>query len=467
MTALPILLIQLRRLGDLIMTFPLLYSLRMRYPANPIFFVGEESFYKELQPFVPGVKFFPAGRLGALSHEFFEMIINLDSRPEAALCTASAKANLKIGPQSLANGSQHIEGFWQLYRASLTQNNRHNLFHWGDLNRLDLEYPLSPLPSTTPKSKTANGRIGLFVGASEASKRPENEFWTVLARLLLARGFKPVFLGGPAEKEAGEKIAAKAGLKNANFCGKTSLGQLASLLKSLDLLITPDTGPMHLADCLGISVFNLSMGNVHAAETGPIHPGHLLMRSGISCAACWQCDRGRLLCRNSFNPALVARIAHAYIKDELSSLDSSIIPAELLLSSRDENGLYKLSPVFSTSRHTARDALDRFWQTAFLFFNSRQSYTQLQQKVKNLAHISPVLVKNMHKNTMKLLSLLVACARAKKDLPPNLWQSFPRNLSLFAGFIEMSLQNDSFSRTALSQALELTAHIGELFALSA
>lgn len=446
------------------MTFPLLSGLHKRYPSNPVLFAGEERFYKELQAFVPTVSFFPASKLATLSRKKFEMLINLDSHPLASRFTAAAQANFKIGPQLQENGVQRIAAFWQLYRASLTQNNYHNLFHWGDLNRLDLEYPLSPLPAHSA-TRPADGRIGLFIGASEAAKRPGPEFWAALVRMLLSRGYKPLLLGGPDEKAAGENIAARAGLKSINFCGKTSLAQLAALLQSLDLLISPDTGPMHLADWLGVPVFNLSMGNVHAPETGPMRPGHLIMRSSISCAGCWQCTRGKLLCHRSFNPALIARIAQAYLKDELSSLDPSTIPAELMLSGRDENGLYSLSPLFPASRNRTRSILDRFWQTAFLFFASRQKLAQPREEAVELARLSPALYENLQKNIKKLLSLLLACAKGKSELPPGLWQSFPRNSSLFAGFLEMYLQNESFSKEALRHALELTAQIEDLLAL--
>lgn len=442
------------------MTFPLLTRLRLRYPENPILFAAEEAFYKDLKPLVPGVQFLPRSSLPRLAEGKYEMVINLDSRPEAAMCAAKAMADLKIGHLLQDDGVERVEGFWQLYRASLTANNRHNLFHWGDLNRLDLDWPLPALNNPGPV-KTATSRIGLFIGASEAAKRPEPDFWIAFARHFLAAGLKPVILGGPGEKEAGEHIARRANLEKANFCGKTNLAQLIALLRGLDLLVTPDTGPMHLADWLGARVLNLSMGNVQAWETGPMREGQLVMRAGMSCAGCWRCSRGKLYCARTFNPSLTARIALKFLNNDLAGLPSP--GTELLLSGRDENGLYTLSPL--VQGRLARSALDSFWQSAFLLFDNKLSHEAAAQKARKLAAFSPALAQSMRKNAKKLLSCLLLGARGK--FPAGVWKSFPRGMSLFAGFIEMSLQNESFSKEALNTAIARTGLIGELFAASA
>lgn len=463
MAALPLLLIQLRRLGDLIMTFPLLGMLKQQYPDSPLFFAAEEVFYRDLKKFTPQVNFFPSAALPRLATGTYKLLVNLDNRTDAAQCAEKAKTDLKIGPV-LRDTGLHVNGFWQLYRASLTGNNRHNLFHWADLNRLDLAWPLPELPKPR-MSNTGGGLVGLFTGASEAAKRPEPEFWAALARLLLAKDYKPILLGGTAEKELGQKIARRAGLEKANFCGKTSLGQLLSLLEKLDLLITPDTGPMHLADWLGTRVLNLSMGNVNAWETGPMRAGQLIIRANMSCIGCWQCRRTKPWCRNAFNPLLVSHIAQAWLQNKLKDNETQFVNSsvDLLVSSRNENGLYELIPLFSQYRHRSRTLLDKFWREAFLFFTGRAP------KPVNLAldimSLSPRLALSIRKSMRSILSRLLLLLKNNKSLPAEFWQSFPESCRLFAGFLQMSLENDNFSQTAIRQALELTAQIEETFTI--
>ena len=90
---------------------------------------------------------------------------------------------------------------------------------------------------------------------------------------------------------------------------------MAAVLRGLDLCITPDTGPMHLADWLGVPVLTLSMGPVHARETGPTAPGQWVLRAAMSCVGCWQCRRSKLYCKQAFSPASVARAALAVLEN--------------------------------------------------------------------------------------------------------------------------------------------------------
>ena len=162
---------------------------------------------------------------------------------------------------------------------------------------------------------TRGGRTGLFVGASEAAKRPDPAFWGELARELLRRGHKPVFLGGEAERPLGAAAALAAGLPHSNLCGHFRLDELLRFLRKIDLLITPDTGPMHAGAWGGTLTLNLSMGPVNAWETAPFPPGHFVLRSTASCVGCWRCTRNPESppCRELFRPARIAFLAHCLL----------------------------------------------------------------------------------------------------------------------------------------------------------
>ena len=295
MSADPLLVLQLQRMGDLILTFPLLLALKKRWPGHPLWVAAEPQFFQELMPLAPEVVFFPLSHCSTLARGTYAAVINLSGRPEAAACLAGATAALKLGPAALPDGL-HIHGYWQLYRAALTQNNRHNAFHWSDLYRLDLDPTIRPGQTGHILPQGAgSGRVGLVLGASEAAKHPDALFWARLARRLTTAGIMPLFLGGKAEQALGQEAARLARLPQANLCGRLPLREVAAVLRGLDLCITPDTGPMHLADWLGVPVLNLSMGPVHARETGPTAPGQWVLRAAMSCVGCWQCRRSKLV----------------------------------------------------------------------------------------------------------------------------------------------------------------------------
>jgi hypothetical protein len=68
--------------------------------------------------------------------------------------------------------------------------------------------------------------------------------------------------------------------------GRTNLEELAAVLAGLDLLVTADTGPMHLAAALKTPVLALFFGPAYGPETGPYGPGHLIYQAAAPCAPC-------------------------------------------------------------------------------------------------------------------------------------------------------------------------------------
>ncbi|MCL1985092.1 MAG: glycosyltransferase family 9 protein, partial [Betaproteobacteria bacterium] len=275
----PSLVLQLQRMGDLILTFPLLARLRLAEPERPVWVVAEERFFKSLMPFAPDVVFFTPEAAPNLTGSSYRRVINLSHRPEAALLCAKLETGERFG---MLRNSEHaaINGYWQLYRASLVHNNRHNRFHWSDLNMLDIFSPqdMQRMRPLRPKA-AGQGRVGLFVGASEEGKRPSPLFWAELALALSRKDIHAVFLGGPQDKALATEAAHLARMPMLNLCGRFDLQAFAEFLRELDLLIVPDTGPMHLAAWLGTPTLNLSMGPVHAWETGPAAPGHHVLGS--------------------------------------------------------------------------------------------------------------------------------------------------------------------------------------------
>ncbi|MDL2316594.1 glycosyltransferase family 9 protein, partial [Desulfovibrio sp. OttesenSCG-928-A18] len=325
----PILILQMQRMGDLVLSFPLMGWLGARFPGHPLWVIGERHFFEPLMPLSPPATYFSYDRLPALPDRFgqaeqrysagegrqnpqargeaggqfeklrqirFHAIINLSHRAQAAALAGALRSDALIGPWMNADGDLFINGDWQLYRASLTANNRYNRYHWADLNALDIIPPsimqrtLWPKPRTNAAPGRARpSRVGLFLGASEAAKHPDAAFWSELARLLLQAGLRPVLLGGEAERGLGHAVALNLGSPALNLCGNFTISELARFIAELDLFVCPDTGPMHVAVWSATPTLNLSMGPVSPWETGPSAPGHHVLRAALPCAGCWTC----------------------------------------------------------------------------------------------------------------------------------------------------------------------------------
>ncbi|UIJ36974.1 glycosyltransferase family 9 protein [Desulfobaculum bizertense] len=448
----PLLVIQPLRMGDLILSFPLFLWLSRKFPGHPIWVAAQQTFYEQLRPVGPAVQYF------SLSHSYeklrttpYELVINLSHDSTSAKLAAEVKSEELFGPVCDAHGELHVRGFWQLYRCALVNCNRHNAFHWADLNAMDI-IPQDQMQETVwspPRSLggTSSRRVGVFLGASEALKRPCLEFWEELCELLYARKIFPVLLGGPAEQAFATELASRLSFPALNLAGKQSLSELVMTGQGLNMLMTPDTGPMHLAAWSGLKVLNLSIGNVNCMETGPYQPGHYVLRPAMSCAGCWTCRRTPSgLCHRKLKPQAVAYLASQLCRDRVPSGQSAALAGlELWKSSRSEQGLYALEPCRSTEARS-RALCSQFWQEFWLAFSGRGSAELPEKTFVHLREKYPALSERM----------LLGFARFGRDMnrilrfgstavQKNFWQQGAPVVSPLRSFAQMAMSNDNWS----------------------
>jgi heptosyltransferase-2 len=124
---------------------------------------------------------------------------------------------------------------------------------------------------------------GAFYGTA---KRWLPERFAAVADLVARRlGGRVAIVGGPAERPLGEAIAEQITAPVRLLSGETSLAGLVGVLSRLRLLLTNDSGPMHLAAALGtplVAVF----GSTDWAETAPVGNRATLVREHVDCAPC-------------------------------------------------------------------------------------------------------------------------------------------------------------------------------------
>ena len=466
----PILVLQMQRMGDLILSFPLFLWLERSYPGHPIWVVAEENFFRPLMPISPRVTYFPWEGVQVLRQNKYELIVNLSIRSQAANLAGELQAEAKLGPVASKDGVTHILGNWQLYRASVVENNRHNLFHWADLNALDC-VPLSTLASTKwPQPRTLHkdsNRIGIFLGASEEAKRPSVRFWADLCTELLGKGLRPVLFGGPMEQGVGQEVARLCKGPVLDMSGKLKLGELIAVGQSLQLLITPDTGPMHLAAWSGLKVLNLSMGNVNPWETGPYQNDHFVLRSTMSCAlGCWSCTRDQLYCHTPFTSSRIAVAAKRIIVEDRASLQKINMPGlRMSLTARNANGLYHLNQL-NGSRAQAGDLLGKFWQQYFGAVFGLWSTDVAARGWAEFVDKKPELAGKMAKHLPRLGKEFSRGLARSAPLDDSFWNSCPLILRQFTGFIQLFLQNNDYSRESWIRVLSYYEQLAAILSSS-
>ncbi|MEW5773208.1 MAG: glycosyltransferase family 9 protein [Thermodesulfobacteriota bacterium] len=462
----PVLVLQMQRMGDLILSFPLLLWLQRTMPGHPVWVVAEEMFFSQLVPLSPAATYFPWTRAAAqeLARHPFSLVVNLSHRPEAAELAGAVAAPRKIGPVR-ENGATYVRGDWQLYRASLVAANRHNRFHWADLNALDL-VPLPEMAATgwpAPRSlDAANQRVGLFVGASEEAKRPGSWFWSSLCKELLRRDMRPVLLGGPAEKFLADEIVQMAGGRVLNLAGRLTLSQFAAAGDTLQLMVTPDTGPMHLAAWTGLKTLSLSMGPINSWETGPYQPGHFVLRSKASCVGCWSCDRAQPVCRRNYQPKRIAMAIRQIVRGNAKALAKMDIPSlDLYRTGRGEHGLYRLERVTRPERESSRNLLGRVWRRVFGELFGLWPGDRADAAFAALAAEHPALAERFGLAAVRLGRDLKLAAKGK-TLPPDFWASGPPLMRPARSYCLTYLQNEDYATPARLRCLALVERLAGL-----
>ena len=135
----------------------------------------------------------------------------------------------------------------------------------------------------------------------------------------LPRGIQLVFCGVAQDIPYVERARKRAGI-GISIAGKTGLMELAALFSTATLLLTCDTGPLYIAEAVGLPTLSL-WGPTMPEIYGPLTPGHSFIRSSHSCTNCCKtkCRHKTNACMNAIRPETVAGKLGEFFSDIISS----------------------------------------------------------------------------------------------------------------------------------------------------
>ena len=258
----------------------------------------------------------------ALRAREFDAVLDLQGLGRSGLLTALARAPIKAG------FADARELAWLAYRhrvvlpAGVTHAVERNLALADAALAVGREYEpprlrVPPAAATRAGELLATHRLGgdlpllaVAPAARWAAKTwPVAFFADVIGRVMRDAG-RPIgvwLLGAPDERAVGAALAAaRPGV--VDLIGQTSLAELVALLRRSSVLLTNDSGPMHLAAALGCPTVAM-FGPTDPAKVGPYGEGHRVFQTRVSCAPCRQrrCPLPRQLCLDDvITPAGVA-----------------------------------------------------------------------------------------------------------------------------------------------------------------
>lgn len=158
-----------------------------------------------------------------------------------------------------------------------------------------------------------HGYIVLVIGAKHATKKLPLDKLQRLCNLLT---LPVILLGGPEDAATGERLAAADPVKIYNGCGRFSLNQSASVLRQSKLVITHDTGLMHIAAAFRKKIISLWGNTVPELGMSPYYGNsevnHITMEvKNLSCRPCSkigyeQCPKGHFKCMMNLDESVIA-----------------------------------------------------------------------------------------------------------------------------------------------------------------
>jgi heptosyltransferase-2 len=292
-------------IGDAVMATPALGAIRAAFPSSEIVLAANPVVAQLMSPhpFCDRVIVYDKqgahrGILGLLSfsqvlaREGFHLAILLQNAIEAAIIARMARIKARAGYRTDGRGLLLTHGV----RISAEIRQMHHTEYY--LHMLEgLGIPAAGkdvrLQCTDEEIGWARQKLGdgpwaaINPGAAYgAAKRwYPDRFARVAERLASDYGYKILLVGGPGEAEIGLEIEREMSLPPLNMIGLTSVRQMMALLASVDLVVTNDSGPMHVAAAFDRPLVAL-FGPTDHTTTSPVCSRAKIVRNETECAPC-------------------------------------------------------------------------------------------------------------------------------------------------------------------------------------
>jgi heptosyltransferase-2 len=291
-------------IGDAVMATPALFALRRRFPNTEIALLAKPPIAAlfEADPNVDRcVVYERPGRHEGLGGLFrlilalrkmrFQLAILFQNAFESALIAVAAGIPQRVGYD------RDGRGFLLTHPcANLPQHQRDAYLGLVERVGCDIETP-PPVLTVTPEERESAGAIhgvteddlwiGINPGAAYGSAKrwSPDRFAAVADEMVRRFSVRIVILGSFAEREIAETVRRQMKAPATQLAGRTTLREMMAILSRCRLLVTNDSGPMHVAAALGVPVVAV-FGPTDPAATSPGGKGNRIIRQPVECSPC-------------------------------------------------------------------------------------------------------------------------------------------------------------------------------------
>jgi lipopolysaccharide heptosyltransferase I len=329
-------------LGDVVHSLPILPALRARWPSAHLAWVVNHPFREVLEghPALDELIVHDRSRdrggpiglagTGALFRKLlqgrFDLTIDLQGLLRSALMTAAARARVRVG---LADAREGARWFY----TDRVDASRLRLHAVERVRRVAAAFGASmpePQLALAVAAEHANWarealegvpmpRIVLNLGARWLTKRwPPEHFAEIARRASATYGAGLIAVGSASDRELVDALVRHAApVPILDLCGQTSLHGLAAVSRASDLLISNDTGPLHLAAAAGARVVGIYTCT-DPLLTGPHGPRATTVQTAIWCKCSLIKTCSRMDCMRELTPEKVWPVVQQQIEQALA-----------------------------------------------------------------------------------------------------------------------------------------------------
>ena len=278
-------LLRLSALGDVTHVLPLVHTLRRAWPDVAITWIIGKAEHRLLEG-LPGVEFIVfdkhAGFAGLralrrqIAHRRFDALLQMQLALRANLLSSLIRADMRIGYDRAR--SRELHGL--LVNRRIAAGGQHVLDVLGNFveplglhqDRVEWNLPIAEDAHAWAAQQLPGAQPTFLISpcSSHSLRNWRPERYAAIADHAAQRDYRVALCGGRSvlERETADAILATMHAPAIDLTGKDTLKQLAALLQRADLLLSPDAGPVHIANAVGSKVLGL-YACTDATRSGP------------------------------------------------------------------------------------------------------------------------------------------------------------------------------------------------------
>lgn len=298
-------------LGDVLLTTPIVRLLKKKFSNAEISFLVKKEFadvYK-FNPNISNIIEFSKSNIEHIASEIsankYDLIIDLQNNFYSRRITRSSNAEIKrfIKPT--------LKKLLLVYfKIDLLKNSKNIVERYAEVANVQLDDQGLDFFLPEDRIQPNNKNIGICPGAKHYTKRWLQEYFIQLGNELSSKGFSISIYGGTADKEICKELENNiAGARN--YQNENDLFATASNMKFCSLIITNDSGLMHLASALKIPIVAIFGSTIKSFGFTPFGVKNIIVENNsLNCRPCSHigrnnCPKKHFKCMKDVTPQLV------------------------------------------------------------------------------------------------------------------------------------------------------------------